>query len=312
MGSFIDLTGQQFRFLTVLRRHGVSKNRITWVCHCVCGKKIVCTGKSLRNGGKRSCGCKKGEMCVETMGTHGVSRHPLYGCWLNMIRRCSDKEGKNWRNYGGRGITVCQRWMKLENFIADMGDSYVPGLTLDREDNDLGYSKGNCRWVDYVVQNNNQRGNAFIDTPKGRMTISQASQAFGINRNALQSRLRRGMSVEEALDPSDQLNRNIIATPKGEMHVSQAAREFGMNINTLRGRLRRGMSAEKRLDPSDQANRNIIDTPKGKMHLAQAAREFGLNDRTLRKRLFRLGWSVKKALLTPVSSKRTVEADDLI
>lgn len=89
--------------------------------------------------------------------THGLSGHILYAKWVNMMHRCYSKNNKRYFDWGGRGITVCDRWHNVANFIEDMYPSYINGLTLDRKDNDKGYSKDNCRWVEDVVQKRNTR-----------------------------------------------------------------------------------------------------------------------------------------------------------
>lgn len=88
--------------------------------------------------------------------THGMSRTPLYRVWDSMVRRCTNPSHKKWRLYGGRGITICERWLKFENFYADMGETPT-GLTLDRIDNTKDYEPGNCRWATYSEQNKNRR-----------------------------------------------------------------------------------------------------------------------------------------------------------
>jgi hypothetical protein len=88
---------------------------------------------------------------------HGMSRHPAWGAWHNMIQRCGDPTHAAWKDYGGRGIKVCVRWQLFANFWKDMGPTYQPGLTLDRINNDRGYKLSNCRWATWEVQNRNKR-----------------------------------------------------------------------------------------------------------------------------------------------------------
>lgn len=128
---------------------------------CFCGKEFKTQTQSVKNGVTTSCGCyqkKQASMSsVLLHTTHGFTQHPLYNIWSHMIDRCNNPKNKAYKNYGGRGITVCQRWLNVENFVQDMYPFYKQGLTLDRENNDLGYSNDNCRWATSFIQRRNTR-----------------------------------------------------------------------------------------------------------------------------------------------------------
>ena len=122
--------------------------------------------------------------------THGLSRSLIYNTWLSMIRRCTDPKNVNYKNYGGRGITVCTKWLNFEDFHEDMGDR-IKGMYLDRKNNDVGYCKDNCKWSTKKEQNNNKRTNVNI-TYKGKtQNLTQWAEELGINRNTLKSRINR-------------------------------------------------------------------------------------------------------------------------
>lgn len=196
-----DLTGQRFGYLTVIERNGTSTGKVQkarWLCKCDCGNTVTRESQYLRSKHRttpRSCGCHHGNE------THKMSYTPLFSVWTGMKRRCLQPKDKDWHNYGARGITVCERWRdSFENFYADLHEGYQKGLTLDRIDVNGPYSPENCRWATPEQQGNNTRTNVFIDTPKGRMTVSQAARAFGVKVVTLQARLwRYGWSVERAL-----------------------------------------------------------------------------------------------------------------
>lgn len=194
-----DLTGQRFGYLTVVRRAGTNASKCaTWVCRCDCGKEVVRESQYLRTAHRpapRSCGCRHGNA------RHMMSRSRPHQIWANMKRRCANRNGKDWRNYGGRGVVVCERWLEsFENFWADMQHGYEAGLTLGRIDNHGPYSPQNCRWETPAQQSNNRRTNVLLDTPRGRMTTAQAAREFGLKPVTLYARLNRyGWPLEKAL-----------------------------------------------------------------------------------------------------------------
>lgn len=130
--------------------------------------------------------------------THGMSRSSEYKTWESMLQRCINPNNKSWKRYGARGITVCERWKSFENFYADMGDRPA-GMTLDRKDNDKGYSPDNCRWATYAEQNRNYSRNVLIEWGTKRMTVTDWEKELGMKHRTLDNRLRRGWSIERAI-----------------------------------------------------------------------------------------------------------------
>jgi len=119
---------------------------------------------------------------------HGLSGSRIWWCWSNMLVRCNNKNGQAYDNYGGRGVKVCERWSKFENFYADMKDGYTDKLLLDRVDNNGNYCKQNCRWATRTEQNNNTRRNRFITFNNQTMTLSQWARNLGIKTSTLGQR----------------------------------------------------------------------------------------------------------------------------
>ena len=182
-----ELTGQSFGRLTVTGVAGVNaKQNVLWRCVCVCGESAVALAYDLRGGKVKSCGCllREGVNTKHGMARSGTQRSRLYSVWASMLARCKNPNDRNYANYGARGIKVCKRWAKFENFFADMGEP-AKGLTLDRLNNSKGYSPSNCRWVSYKQQSRNTRANVWVVLNGTRVVLSDALASLGKTRQAL-------------------------------------------------------------------------------------------------------------------------------
>lgn len=192
--------GQRFGLLTVIaecaERCVTSRGRtiVRYFCQCECGEATFTHKDHLFSGHSRSCGCQQ----LKAITRHGKSNSRVYHAWQHMVDRCTKESDKNYRHYGGRGITVCERWMKFENFLEDMGEPSL-GLSIDRVNNNEGYRPENCRWATRKEQQNNRRANVVYEFKGERLTLVQWARRLGTTGQNIQNRLKLGWPLERAL-----------------------------------------------------------------------------------------------------------------
>lgn len=199
-----DITGYKAGRIKVVGRAGKNKSgNILWRYECSCGGGGITTADAIRR--IYSCGCMKAErgrkFFTEQNTTHGESRTRLYVIWSNMINRTTNPNNKDYKNYGGRGISVCEEWQDFLKFKEwAVSNGYRDNLTLDRKDNDKSYYPGNCRWTDRKTQDNNKR-QSRKETYNGKtQTVEMWAEEYNISRSTLVNRLNKGMTIKEALE----------------------------------------------------------------------------------------------------------------
>lgn len=197
-----DLRGMRFERLRVLSLARVERAGAYWLCRCDCGGEVTLQACALRTGHSRSCGCLKHEVDVARRAcvTHGKSKTAEYKTWSKMIGRCENPRDGGFSDYGGRGITVCRRWRSsFENFLADMGPRPA-GLTIERVDNNKGYSPANCRWATRAEQRLNTRRTVRLTYRGETLPLKEWAKRVGISYAALYLRVhRRHWPVARAL-----------------------------------------------------------------------------------------------------------------
>jgi hypothetical protein len=194
---FANHAGKVFSSWTVKSFYGRTKsNAAVWLCVCKCGKEKPVIMGSLQKGQSKSCGCEGLKARVLKNTKHGMAGTKTYKSWHQMHQRCLGKNGHDY--YLSSGISVCDRWKSFELFFADMG-LRPDGLTLDRIDGSKGYEPGNCRWASAIEQANNKKTNVKQIVFGEEITPAQAARKYGMHISGVRHRLRKGMSLEQAV-----------------------------------------------------------------------------------------------------------------
>lgn len=193
--------GMKFGRLTTLRMSGRnSSGNMEWDCLCECGTETTVVGSKLINSHTRSCGCLSVEKTITRSSTHHQFGSEEYSIWGKMIQRCRNPKSTSFKDYGGRGIRVCERWEKFENFLADIGKRPSPNHSLDRFPNQNGnYEPGNVRWATDLEQGRNRRNNRILLHENRAQCLSEWAEEVGLPDSAISLRLKRGWSVSDAL-----------------------------------------------------------------------------------------------------------------
>lgn len=211
MSKLIDLTGKRFGKLTVIKRAENAENGFSrWECQCDCGNKKIVRGNDLRSGSVKSCGCLR-KTPFNTK--HRESGTKLYRKWISILRRCESPKCPYYKNYGARGITVCDEWhdyLTFKKWVEETQPS--EDFTIDRIDNNKGYSPENCRWASKKSQANNRRSNILIEYQGETHNLTEWSEILGFNYKSVHNRMYKlGWSFEKSISvPIDIKKRNKV------------------------------------------------------------------------------------------------------
>ena len=198
MPPLSDLTGMEFGRLVVVSRDQNRGRRVAWLCRCECGSTCIARGSDLSMGKHRSCGCLQVDRATRHGHTSRDTRKisPTYRSWVSMIQRCTNPKATAYHRYGGRGITVCERWLEsFDAFLEDMGER-PEGMTLDRRDDDSGYSPDNCRWATRKEQSRNRCDNRRLEYDGETRSVAEWSELLGIGEGVIRGRLKLGWPFE--------------------------------------------------------------------------------------------------------------------
>jgi len=215
--KLIDITGKKFGRILVLSLNKTGK-RTKWNCICDCGNPCIKESYSLKNGLTTSCGCYRKELTTKRKTTHGLSKHPLFLVLQKMKDRCNNSKVVSYKNYGGRGITVCESWSNnVESFINwAVLNGYEPGLEIDRIDNNGNYEPSNCRFVTTKINSNNKRNNVKIKYNGKLMGLDELEK---ISNNISHDRILRRYrdykwSIEKAISEPVRKNKSSLKSER--------------------------------------------------------------------------------------------------
>lgn len=200
--------GQKIGQITAIKMLGKKGHNISWECSCFCGNIFSALSSNIISGNTKSCGCLKAKICREKATIHGMSNTSVYGLWNNIMRRCYDAKNPAYKNYGGRGIKVCDRWHDFEKFFEDMGNR-PEGFSIDRKNNDAEYSNENCQWSTATEQARNRRDNVFIEINGENKTIAEWSEITGVPYGRINQRRSAGWHDEDLFIPVGQKRRIV-------------------------------------------------------------------------------------------------------
>ena len=193
---FVIKKGDKFNKLTAIKFIEKRNSQQYWLFICDCGIEKVIRVENVKIGHTKSCGCLQKEI------KHGMIKTRVYKSWQSMKDRCLNKNNPAYKNYGDRGITICDEWLDFENFLKDMGER-LKGKSIDRINNNGNYCKENCQWATQKEQNNNTRTNIFLTYKNKTQTMSQWAKELKINRHTLYWRIRNGWDIKRAFNYID-------------------------------------------------------------------------------------------------------------
>lgn len=208
--------GRKFGRLEVL---GEGERKYFWICECRCGTRVEVKKYKVLEGTTASCGCLQRELAGGRCRTHGLSDTPEYKAWRGMKYRCTNPRCKSYRDYGARGIKVCRRWMRFENFIIDMGSRPSTKHTIERKDNSKGYEPRNCVWATRLEQNRNRRSVRVYTYGGKKLNLAGWASELGVAKSAMYRRAKAGLPPSLMFMPKSEFRR--VRCPRGERVASK-------------------------------------------------------------------------------------------
>ena len=255
----LDIVGQRFGRLTVIEDDGkrTNKGMVMWHCICDCGKHVHVPTSYLTTGDTRSCGC----LFKETAKQPSTLRHGdaspngkyarIYESWHQMKKRCNNPKDRNYHNYGGRGISVCDEWNRYENYRDwALKNGYSDELTIDRIDVNGNYEPSNCRWADSITQGNNRRSNRNVEYRGEIHTVKEWSRITGLSPGVIARRIDTGWNMDDVFNKPTNIRKAPCPgiTYNGETHsIREWSRIVGLSYSALVKRFEAGWNIEDAL-----------------------------------------------------------------
>lgn len=300
MPAPIDLAGQRFgRLLAVSKLpNSVFAGSASWICQCECGTELLVRSAMLRRGLTRSCGCLRKDTTRKRMQTHGLSKTPTYQIWAGMMGRCFVNSHSAFERYGGRGITVCDRWLTFENFLNDMGER-PDGLSLDRINNNGSYSPDNCRWTDVHTQLNNRRTSRFLTYQGRTQTHAEWERELGFGIGMIHNRLKLfDNDLEKVFDPRFHPGAPTkLYTYRDQTKTApQWAKVLGIHRCTFNNRLKNFGPKDSRVFTPKTTRRHSLTYNGKTLSIPSWAKELDLPPTVLYQRFYRHGDNPERVL----------------
>ena len=206
MSRAIGMIGERFGDLLVMREAGrAGDGKIKWISQCGCGSEFAATGVRIRSGEVITCPACSAERVRLSVQTHGERTSSEYRAWTHAKSRCFNSNVPEFKNYGGRGISMCDRWRNsFERFLEDMGRRLSSGHSIDRIDVNGNYEPGNCRWATSKEQANNKRCNRLIEISGETRTMAQWADLAGLSRETMLKRVKKGFTGKSLIAPSNE------------------------------------------------------------------------------------------------------------
>lgn len=253
MGKHVDLVGQTFGRLMVIAKHPELNKHgsVLWQCQCSCDARTVVLKNTgdLRSGNTTSCGCARRENTGKMFRKHGLHGTPEYSVWKSIIKRCTNPNFKQYNDYGGRGISICDRWRNsFEAFLEDMGPRPSAQHSIERRDNDKGYYKENCFWATKTEQANNTRANVYYELNGEKFTIAELAEKFNFPYSTMRRRLLF-LPVEAAVDASVKFETYPFTLNGVTKTMKEWLEERNISVGMFVTRRYKGWSISEALEP---------------------------------------------------------------
>lgn len=247
----IDLTGHKYGRVAVLSYFGHKNGRTAWNCLCDCGNTFVTTGDSLRTGKTSSCGCYRHEREIEANVKHGLHGTRLYKIYHHMKQRCYDSGNSRYKNYGGRGIKICQEWLSdFKNFYNwALENGYKENLSIERIDVNGNYCPENCKWIPMIEQYKNKTNNIIVEYKGEKKILSEWCKELNLRYSIVHRRLNDGWDVEKAFFKPTSKYKLYDYNGK-KITTKDISKITGLTIKNIQLRFSRGWNIDK-----------IINTP---------------------------------------------------